>query len=617
MKKQLFLAAVVLFTTQAFSGTTITVRTDGSGNYLTIAEAITASTDGDIIDVLGTFTESGLIVTKGITIQGHGFAKTIVQGNSITPDSSNYATLTRNSVFYINNSGGNSNINVILKNMTIKNGVSATDAPKAGGLTISRITGLVTLSGLKIVDNFGFSSLTANAAGGLFCVGSNLNIDHCWITGNTASENSSHGGGMQLQTDTGTGYNGVVNIRNTSISGNHGTGTNSYGGGIAIITGSGTAAGKNIEVLVENSTIYGNDSKQMGNGIYLKNVILTAAGTGFGTTNCAAKLTVNHCTVANNIASRTSTQSYGITFDNGGTGLTVFSMNNSIVMGNYSTADALNTAATTTANQISAATTFDNITGCITNSITKGGAFTGLTGYNVQNGGTSPYNYTGLAFDSGLSSDSIPVLKIGAGSSAIGFVTNNILTALTTDQLGNSRVANTDAGAYESTYLNYQTITFGALTVKKVGDANFDLTASASSGLAVSYSSSNTGVATVSGSTVTIVGAGTTTIYADQEGNSNYYAAPQVSRVLTVGPATGIVSVQNNNVYLKTNPVTETLLLEGKNISQICIYNALGKKMIQSAYLNGVDVSKLQSGIYFAIVKSEDTKTNAIRFIKQ
>ena len=208
-------------------------------------------------------------------------------------------------------------------------------------------------------------------------------------------------------------------------------------------------------------------------------------------------------------------------------------------------------------------------------------------------------------------------MKIGAGSSAKDYISTNYIAALTTDQLGNSRFGNTDIGAYEFTYLKNQTITFGALTLKKVGDANFDLTASASSGLAVSYSSSITRVATVSGSTVTIVGAGTTTIYADQAGNSNYYAAPQVSQVLTVDTVTEIVRVQNNNVYLKTNPVTETLLLEGKNISQICIYNALGKKMIQSAYLNGVDVSKLQSGIYFAIAKSDDTKTNAIRFIKQ
>ena len=81
-----------------------------------------------------------------------------------------------------------------------------------------------------------------------------------------------------------------------------------------------------------------------------------------------------------------------------------------------------------------------------------------------------------------------------------------------------------------------QTITFedGAWQTKTYGDANFDLTASASSGLAVSFSSSDTGVATVSGSTVTIVGAGTTTLSAVQAGNANYNEATQVDLVLTV-----------------------------------------------------------------------------------
>lgn len=79
-----------------------------------------------------------------------------------------------------------------------------------------------------------------------------------------------------------------------------------------------------------------------------------------------------------------------------------------------------------------------------------------------------------------------------------------------------------------------QSITFSALTDKTYGDSPFSLSASASSGLSVSYTSSNTSVATVSGSTVTIVGAGTTTITAYQSGNSNYNAATEVSRTLTV-----------------------------------------------------------------------------------
>jgi hypothetical protein len=82
-----------------------------------------------------------------------------------------------------------------------------------------------------------------------------------------------------------------------------------------------------------------------------------------------------------------------------------------------------------------------------------------------------------------------------------------------------------------------QTITFGSLPAKTYGDAAFNLTATASSGLAVAYVSSNTSVATVSGNTVTIVGAGTTVITASQAGDDNYSAAPAVTQTLTVAAA--------------------------------------------------------------------------------
>jgi autotransporter-associated beta strand protein len=87
-----------------------------------------------------------------------------------------------------------------------------------------------------------------------------------------------------------------------------------------------------------------------------------------------------------------------------------------------------------------------------------------------------------------------------------------------------------------------QTITFEALAGKTFGDAAFILTASASSGLPIGYSSSDTSVATVSGSTVTIVGAGSTTITASQSGNANYLAATSVQQTLTVGKAAQTLS---------------------------------------------------------------------------
>ena len=79
-----------------------------------------------------------------------------------------------------------------------------------------------------------------------------------------------------------------------------------------------------------------------------------------------------------------------------------------------------------------------------------------------------------------------------------------------------------------------QTITFTDLPAKIYGNIDFDLSATASSGLTVSYASSNTNVATISGSTVTIVGVGTTSITASQEGDTEYDAATPVSQDLIV-----------------------------------------------------------------------------------
>ncbi|AYL95639.1 hypothetical protein HYN43_010195 [Mucilaginibacter celer] len=82
-----------------------------------------------------------------------------------------------------------------------------------------------------------------------------------------------------------------------------------------------------------------------------------------------------------------------------------------------------------------------------------------------------------------------------------------------------------------------QTITFAALTAKVFGSADFALTAFSSSRLPVTYTSSNTAVATVTNGVVHIIGAGTATITASQTGNSKYAAATQVSQLLTVSKA--------------------------------------------------------------------------------
>jgi sugar lactone lactonase YvrE len=80
-----------------------------------------------------------------------------------------------------------------------------------------------------------------------------------------------------------------------------------------------------------------------------------------------------------------------------------------------------------------------------------------------------------------------------------------------------------------------QTIAFGALASRAYGDADFAVSASASSGLAVSFTA--TGNCTVSGSTVHITGAGSCAVSASQAGNVIYNAAPTVSQTFSVGKA--------------------------------------------------------------------------------
>ena len=77
-------------------------------------------------------------------------------------------------------------------------------------------------------------------------------------------------------------------------------------------------------------------------------------------------------------------------------------------------------------------------------------------------------------------------------------------------------------------------ITFDPLADKQIGDAAFDLNGSSTSGLALTYTSSNTSVATVDGKKVTIVGQGVTVIRASQAGDRDWNPAEMVSRELKV-----------------------------------------------------------------------------------
>jgi hypothetical protein len=117
--------------------------------------------------------------------------------------------------------------------------------------------------------------------------------------------------------------------------------------------------------------------------------------------------------------------------------------------------------------------------------------------------------------------------------------------------------------SFQTTKLN-QTITFNQLPDNKVyGDADFDLTASSNSGLAVSYQSSNTDIATIIGSKLHVKSAGTVIITSSQSGSSQYNAATSVDQSITIKKKTLTITADNKTRYWGENNPTFTVQYAG------------------------------------------------------
>jgi hypothetical protein len=115
-----------------------------------------------------------------------------------------------------------------------------------------------------------------------------------------------------------------------------------------------------------------------------------------------------------------------------------------------------------------------------------------------------------------------------------------------------------------------QSITFAPLPDRTLGDLPFAVAATASSGLPVTFSSTTPAVCTIggtNGSLVTLQGAGTCTLAADQAGSAIYGAANQVRQSFAVAKATPTVTlVSDANPAYDGQPVTFTATLAGPRL---------------------------------------------------
>jgi putative Ig domain-containing protein len=147
--------------------------------------------------------------------------------------------------------------------------------------------------------------------------------------------------------------------------------------------------------------------------------------------------------------------------------------------------------------------------------------------------------YGNAPFTVSASSASSGAITYSVVSGPATIVGNTVtLTGIGTVVLGASQAATanyTSASASTTFTVNgeAQTITFGAIATQSV-NTPLTLSATASSGLAVSYASTTASVCTVSGTTATMLASGTCTIQATQAGSSTYAAATPVSQIFTV-----------------------------------------------------------------------------------
>ena len=104
-----------------------------------------------------------------------------------------------------------------------------------------------------------------------------------------------------------------------------------------------------------------------------------------------------------------------------------------------------------------------------------------------------------------------------------------------------------------------QTITFSPLSNVTFGILPLTTSATASSLLAVVFTSTTTSVCTVSGTIVTILAAGTCSITASQPGNTSFAAAPNVVQSFVVALAAQTITFNSiNNVPVNTAPFNLT-----------------------------------------------------------
>lgn len=230
---------------------------------------------------------------------------------------------------------------------------------------------------------------------------------------------------------------------------------------------------------------------------------------------------------------------------------------------------------------------------------------------------------------SGASSAGLP-LRYSSSNPDVATVSANMVTitgagtaTITADQDGDNQYnAATPVTQVLTVNKAQQSISFASIAEKEVDDDPFGLDAASSSGLPVSFNSSDATVATVDGNVVTIRGEGTTSITAAQTGNDNYEPATPVSRVLDVKLVTAIEAPSEDDIHLFPNPASSSITLSCGGCRAnaevlVIVYDNYGRNVMQTNMTDHkelrLEVEHLPSGIYsLHVIQGNETRYRKI-----
>jgi hypothetical protein len=423
MKQIITFLLLAVFTT-VLSAQTVNILGDpyGGNPYTTIADAIFAANDGDVILITGVHTES-IAFNKSITLRGTDPTTDIIQAAATASSDGSGSR-----VINISRAEVTDVLTITIENLGVRHG---NDANNGGGINVDKVTGQLTLKNLIIENNH-----TDKNGGGVNIAGTNANIIECTIQNNTATLD---GGGIAAAPNDGAPIHCDVNMEQSLIDSNIGR----NGGGIYLNGNKTFGDAYKIDLRIENSTISNNSttsgtSGAGGGAIWSKAAIWTVEEGGDGTSSNTT-LSLVHATVYNNTHS--SAVKNGLNFT-GDTTVNFSAYNSIIVTADVASQKALSLAGANTINMVN----------CILGGLDGAAGSLGViddVAKNNKKGKTA--TFAGLS-SSGLSDEGGPtlVLAISDGSNADDYCTATPGISLpTVDQRGYTREATPDAGAYE------------------------------------------------------------------------------------------------------------------------------------------------------------------------